>query len=78
MSLKWHPINKQILMEGIRMGLPGILVLVEEWGFYELMPFIAGAISEIDLATAAALFNFEITSFVFFAGFTKVCCNKIG
>jgi len=51
------------------------LVLVAEWGYFELMPFIAGTISEIDLAAGVCLFSFELLLFVFGGGFAKATCN---
>jgi len=53
----------------LKLGTPGIIVMIAEWGYFEFQPFIAGMISELALTTALCLFNFEILMFIMGAGF---------
>lgn len=42
------------------LGVPGMLNLVAEWGFYEVQTFIAGMMSVNELAAGACMLNIDL------------------
>jgi MATE family multidrug resistance protein len=60
------------------LGAPGAAGLFVEWGAYECLNLIAGAISKTVLAAQAILGTTATLSFMPFLGFSVACCIRVG
>ena len=60
------------------LGAPGALALMVEWGSYESLNLIAGAIGKHVLAAQAVLATTATLSFMPFLGFSVACCIRVG
>ena len=60
----------------LKLAIPGLLMLVLEWSAYEVLNFIAGALSETELAVNIAWFQIAVIIFmVRLSSYTQWSCN---
>lgn len=62
----------------MHLGLPGILCLLAEWGFFEVQIIFAGYIGLNELAAATCLLNLDSMVAVSNLGFVRTLSMKQG
>ncbi|KAI5098936.1 hypothetical protein C0J45_11075, partial [Silurus meridionalis] len=77
----WHGLSMDSLQEWgdfLKLGIPGLLMLSAEWWTYELGAFLAGLISEVELASQSVTYELANIAYMFPVGFSVAGGVKVG